>query len=54
MKKLNLLVLAMALFAFSSCSVITGIFKAGVAVGVIAILVVVILIIWIISAITRK
>jgi len=54
MKKLNLLLLAMVLFALSSCSVITGIFKAGVAVGVIAILVVVILIIWIISAITRK
>jgi len=54
MKKLNLLLLAMVLFTLSSCSVITGIFKAGVAVGVIAILVVVILIIWIISAITRK
>lgn len=54
MKKLNLLLLATVLFAMSSCSVITGIFKAGVAVGVIAILVVVILIIWIISAITRK
>jgi hypothetical protein len=54
MKKLNLLLLAIGLFAMSSCSVISGIFKAGVAVGVIAILVVVILIIWIISAITRK
>lgn len=54
MKKLNLLLLAAVLFAMSSCSVVTGIFKAGVAVGVIAILMVVILIIWIISAITRK
>ena len=53
MKKLNLL-LAIALFGLSSCSVITGIFKAGVAVGVIAILVVVIIIIWIVSLFMRK
>lgn len=54
MKKLNLLLLAMLLVALSSCSVITGIFKAGVAVGVIAILVVVIIIIWIVSLFMRK
>lgn len=54
MKKLNLLLFATVLFTLSSCSVITGIFKAGVAVGVIAILVVLIIIIWIISLFFRK
>lgn len=54
MKKLNLLLVTTVLFALSSCSVITGIFKAGVAVGVIAILVVLIIIIWIISLFFRK
>jgi len=54
MKKLNLLFLAMAMVALSGCSVITGIFKAGVAVGVIVVIVVVALIIWLISAFMRK
>ena len=54
MKKLNLLFLAMAMIALSGCSVITGIFKVGVAVGVIVVLVVVVLIIWLIAAIMRK
>jgi hypothetical protein len=49
MKKLNLLLFLLGLFALSSCSVITGIFKAGVAVGIIAIVVVIVIIIWIIS-----
>jgi hypothetical protein len=49
MKKLNLLLFLSLLLALSSCSVITGIFKAGVAVGVIAIIVVIVIIIWIIS-----
>ena len=49
MKKLNVLLLLLGLFALSSCSVITGIFKAGVAVGIIAIIVVIVIIIWIIS-----
>jgi hypothetical protein len=49
MKKRNVLLLSLALFALSSCSVFTAIFKAGVAVGVIAIIVVIVIIIWIIS-----
>jgi hypothetical protein len=54
MKKLNLLLLTMVLFVLSSCSVITGIFKAGVAVGVIVVIIVIAIIIWIISLFFRK
>jgi hypothetical protein len=54
MKKLNLLLLVMVLFTLSSCSVITGIFKAGVAVGVIVVIIVIAIIIWIISLFFRK
>ena len=54
MKKLNYLLLALAVLALSGCSVIAGIFKAGFAVGIIAVIVVVALIIWLVSAITRK
>ncbi|TSD67174.1 phosphatidate cytidylyltransferase [Inquilinus sp. KBS0705] len=50
MKKLNLLVLVMAVVALSGCSVIGGIFKAGAAVGIISVIVVILLIIWLISA----
>ncbi|WP_121248011.1 phosphatidate cytidylyltransferase [Mucilaginibacter phyllosphaerae] len=50
MKKFNLLLIVLAMVAFSGCSVIGGIFKAGAAVGVIAVIVVILLIIWIISA----
>ncbi|MEB0260183.1 MULTISPECIES: hypothetical protein [unclassified Mucilaginibacter] len=54
MKKLNLLLLALAMVAFSGCSVIGGIFKAGAAVGIIAVIVVILLIIWLISAFRGK
>ena len=54
MKKLNILVVAMALMMLSSCSVIGGIFKAGAAVGIIAVLVVIGILIWIISAFRGK
>ncbi|MCO5935388.1 hypothetical protein NAF17_07535 [Mucilaginibacter sp. RB4R14] len=50
MKKLNSLLLALAMVAFSGCSVIGGIFKVGAAVGIIAVIVVILLIIWLISA----
>ncbi|MBB3970952.1 lipoprotein [Mucilaginibacter phyllosphaerae] len=50
MKKLNFLFIALAMVALSGCSVIGGIFKAGAAVGIIAVIVVVLLIIWLISA----
>ena len=52
MKKLYVpVVLSMMMLMLSSCSVIEGIFKAGVWVGVIAVVVVVGLIIWLISKI---
>ncbi|HTD99636.1 MAG TPA: lipoprotein [Mucilaginibacter sp.] len=54
MKKLNILLFALAIIVLSGCSVITGIFKAGVAVGVIAIVVVIIIIIWLISMFRSK
>lgn len=49
MKKLNLLLALFAITLLSSCSVISGIFKAGVAVGIIVIVVVIAILIWIIS-----
>ena len=54
MKKFNFLFFAMAMVAFSGCSVIGGIFKAGAAVGIIAVIVVILLIIWLISAFRGK
>jgi hypothetical protein len=54
MKKINLLLLALAMVAISGCAVIEGIFKAGVAVGVISIVVVIIVIIWLISMFRNK
>jgi hypothetical protein len=49
MKKLNFLFLALAMIAMSGCAVVGGIFKAGAAVGIIAVLVVIGIIIWIFS-----
>jgi len=49
MKKLYAIVLCLALFCLSSCDVITGIFKAGAVVGVLAVVVIIALIIWIAS-----
>lgn len=52
MKKLYFpAVLAIMMLMLSSCSVVEGIFKAGVWVGVIAVIVVIGLIIWLISKI---
>ena len=39
---------------FSSCAAVTGIFKAGAVVGVIAVVVVIAIIIWIISLFRGK
>jgi len=49
MKKLILPSLIILLLFLSSCSVITGIFKAGAVVGIISVIVVIVLIIWIAS-----
>ena len=54
MKKLNLVLLAVALLSLGGCSVIGGIFKAGAAVGIIAVLVVIGILIWIISLFRGK
>nr|WP_294945351.1 phosphatidate cytidylyltransferase [uncultured Mucilaginibacter sp.] len=54
MKKLNLFLFAALLFTLSSCSVISGIFKAGAAVGIIAVIVIIGIILWIVSAFRGK
>lgn len=54
MKKFNVFVLAVMVMALSSCSVITGIFKAGAITGIIAVFVVVGLIIWLFSSFRGK
>jgi hypothetical protein len=53
MKKINLLLAVLAIVCLSGCSVITGIFKAGVVVGILVVVVVIALIIWLISALTK-
>ncbi|WP_107828225.1 hypothetical protein ABZR88_06515 [Mucilaginibacter yixingensis] len=50
MRKLNISLLLVAIATMSGCQVIGGIFKAGMAVGIIAVLIVVFLIIWLVSA----
>jgi len=49
MKKLYIPSVFLVLLLLSSCSVIGGIFKAGAAVGIIAVIVVIFIIIWIFS-----
>jgi len=55
MKKLSIpvAIILVAIF-FSSCSAIAGIFKAGAAVGIIALIIVIAVIIWIISMFRGK
>ena len=54
MKKLSLLLFAIVLFTMSGCAIIGGIFKAGAAVGIIAVIVVLLVIVWIISMFRGK
>ena len=55
MKKIFIPVAVLLLVtALSSCSAIAGIFKAGAAVGVIAVIIVIAIIIWIISMFRGK
>lgn len=50
MKKLSILLFLSLFVTFlSSCAVIGGIFKAGVAVGIIVIVLIIVLLIWLIS-----
>ncbi|RYE30686.1 MAG: phosphatidate cytidylyltransferase [Sphingobacteriaceae bacterium] len=54
MKKSILPLLVVAVMVLSSCSAIAGIFKAGAAVGIIAVVVVILVIIWVISLFRGK
>ncbi len=54
MKKLYIPSIILLMLCFSSCAVIGGIFKAGAAVGIISVIVVIILIIWIASMFRGK
>lgn len=49
MKNLSIVLFIMAILTMSGCAVVGGIFKAGAAVGVIAVIIVIAIIIWIIS-----
>jgi len=53
-KLIKLIPFFLLVLLLSSCSVIGGIFKAGVWVGVIGIVIVLIIIIWLVSKATRK
>lgn len=53
-KLFNLIPFFVILMLLSSCSVIGGIFKAGVWVGVLGIVIVLIIIIWLVSKATKK
>lgn len=54
MKRLPVLLFAMAMMIFNGCAVIGGIFKAGAAVGVIAVVVIILIIIWLFSLFRGK
>lgn len=49
MKRLPVLLFAIAIMFLNSCAVVGGIFKAGAAVGIIAVIVVILIIIWLVS-----
>jgi hypothetical protein len=54
MKRLPVLLFALAMMLMNSCAVIGGIFKAGAAVGIIAVVVVILIIVWLISLFRGK
>jgi hypothetical protein len=54
MKKLNISLFVLAMIALSGCSVISGIFKAGAFVGILAVVIVIGIIIWIFSLFSGK
>ncbi len=54
MKKLNLILLTAVLMTLSSCSVITGIFKAGAYTAIIGIVIFIAIIIWVMSLFKGK
>ena len=54
MKNISFLFATLLLFCLSSCTAIEGIFKAGFAVGIIAVVLVIALIIWIVSMFRKQ
>ncbi|HEY4327461.1 MAG TPA: hypothetical protein VGN20_25985 [Mucilaginibacter sp.] len=54
MKKVYFPSILLLMVCLSSCSAIAGIFKAGAAVGIIAVIVVILVIIWIASLFRSK
>lgn len=54
MKNAHFLLIAIAMFAMSGCSVIEGIFKAGAVAGIISVIVVILIVIWLISLFRGK
>jgi len=54
MKRLPVLLFALAMMLMNSCAVVGGIFKAGAVVGVIAVVVVILIIVWLISLFRGK
>ena len=54
MKSYYILLLSLFAFLFTSCEVIGAIFKAGVWVGVLVVVAIIALVIWLISALTKK
>lgn len=54
MKKLHFPFIVLLLLCLSSCSIISGIFKAGAAVGIISVIVIIVFIIWIASMFRGK
>jgi uncharacterized membrane protein YtjA (UPF0391 family) len=54
MKKFNVSLFVLAMIAMSGCSVVGGIFKAGAAVGIIAVIVVIGILIWLVSLFRGK
>ncbi|QQL48385.1 phosphatidate cytidylyltransferase [Mucilaginibacter ginkgonis] len=54
MKRLPILLFAIAMMFFNGCAVAGGIFKGGVAIGVIGVVVVILVIIWLFSLFRGK
>ena len=54
MKKIYFPSAVLILLCLSSCSVIGGIFKAGAAVGIITVIVIIAIVIWIVSLLRGK
>ncbi len=54
MKKLNLILLTAVLMTLSSCSIVSGIFKAGAYTAIIGVIIFIAIIIWVMSLFRKK